>query len=105
MHTFEEVADAVSFIKNYNDKIILFQATTMYPCPDELVNLNVLKRFRGELDVLVGYSSHDKGVVLPAASIAMGGCMIEKHFTLDRTMVGPDHSASVEKGGLEKIVK
>lgn len=105
MHTYEEVKAAVNFIKQYNQKIILFQATTMYPCPDELVNLNVLNKYRDELDVLIGYSSHDKGVILPAASIALGGCMIEKHFTLDRTMVGPDHSASVEKEGLEKIVK
>ena len=77
----------------------------MYPCPDELVNLSVLKKYRDELDVLVGYSSHDKGVVIPAASIALGACMLEKHYTLDRTMIGPDHSASVEKEGLMKIVK
>lgn len=55
------------------------------------------------LGTLVGYSSHDKGVILPAASIALGGCLIEKHFTLDRTMVGPDHVASCEPRGLELI--
>ena len=105
MHTFTEVKNAVEFIKQFNDKIIVFQATTLYPCPDEMANLNVMRRFKDELNVLVGYSSHDKGVVLPAASIALGGCMIEKHFTLDRTMIGPDHAASVENEGLAKIVK
>ena len=105
MHTFDEIKDAVKYIRQFNDQIVLFQATTLYPCPDDMVNLNVLKTFREELDVLVGYSSHDKGVILPAASVALGACMIEKHFTLDRTMIGPDHAASVEPRGLEMIVK
>ena len=105
MHTFEEIEAAVNYVKKYNNQIILFQATTLYPCPDKDVNLNVLKTFRDRLDVLVGYSSHDNGVVLPAVSIALGACVIEKHFTLDRTMIGPDHVASVEPRGLELIVK
>ncbi len=105
MHSFSEVSNAIQFIRQFNDKIILFQATTLYPCPDELVNLNVLKTFKDELKVLVGYSSHDKGVILPVAAVALGACMIEKHFTLDRTMPGPDHAASVEPRGLEIIVK
>lgn len=105
MHTFEETEAAVSYIKQFNDQIIVFQATTLYPCPNKDVNLNVLKTFRDRLNVLVGYSSHDKGVVLPAISIALGACAIEKHFTLDRTMTGPDHVASVEPRGLELVVK
>ena len=105
MHEYEEIKNAVHYIRQFNDQIVLFLATTMYPCPDELVNLNVLKTFRTDLDVLVGYSSHDKGVILPAASVALGACVIEKHFTLDRTMIGPDHAASVEPRGLEMIVK
>jgi len=105
MHTFEEIKAAVNFIKPINSNLIVLQATTLYPCPDEMVNLNVLKTFRNELNTLTGYSSHDKGVILPAASVAYGGCVIEKHFTLDRTMIGPDHAASVEPRGLEMIVK
>jgi sialic acid synthase SpsE len=105
MHTYEEIEAAVNYVKNFNDQIVLFQATTLYPCPDREVNLNVLKTFKDKLDVLVGYSSHDNGVVLPAVSVALGACVIEKHFTLDRTMVGPDHIASVEPRGLELIVK
>jgi len=105
MHSFEEIEAAVNYIRKYNDRIVLFQATTLYPCPDKDVNLNVLKTFKDKLNVLVGYSSHDNGVVLPAVSVALGACVIEKHFTLDRTMVGPDHIASVEPRGLELIVK
>lgn len=105
MHTYEEIKNAVEFLRKINDQIILLQATTLYPCPDELVNLRAIKAYRDDLSILVGYSSHDKGVILPATSVAFGSCVIEKHFTLDRTMIGPDHAASVEPRGMELIVK
>lgn len=105
MHNLQEIKQAVEYMRQFNDKIVVFQATTLYPCPDEEVNLNVLQTFKKELRTLVGYSSHDTGVILPAVSVALGACVIEKHFTLDRTMVGPDHIASVEPRGLELICK
>lgn len=105
MHTMEEIEDSVKYIKQFNDKIMVFHAVTMYPVPDEKVNLNVLTTFKERLGTLVGYSSHDKGVMIPAAAVALGACVIEKHFTLDRTMTGPDHAASVEPRGMELIKK
>lgn len=105
MHSFDEVKSLINKIKKINNNIILLQCTTSYPTPDEEVNLIVMQRFRDELDVLVGYSSHDKGVAIPAASIAFGGCFVEKHYTLDRTMKGADHISSVEDRGLELIAK
>lgn len=105
MHTMEEIKECVNFIKKINDKLMVFHAVTMYPVPNEMVNLNVLTTFKKELGTLVGYSSHDTGVVLPAAAVALGACVIEKHFTLDRTMIGPDHAASVEPRGMELIKK
>lgn len=105
MHELEEIKASVDYIKQFNNQIVVFQATTLYPCPNDEVNLNVLTTFKNELDVLVGYSSHDSGVAIPASSVALGACVIEKHFTLDRTMIGPDHSASVEPRGLELICK
>jgi sialic acid synthase len=105
MHSFEEIKNAVGFLRKYNNQIILLQATTLYPCPDELANIMAIKSFREKLNILVGYSSHDKGVIIPAASVVLGACIIEKHFTLDRTMIGPDHAASAEPRGLELIVK
>ena len=104
MHTMEEIKDAVKFIKQYNDKLMVFHAVTMYPVPNNQVNLRVIQTLKEQLDTLVGYSSHDKGVAIPAAAVALGACVIEKHFTLDRTMVGPDHVASVEPRGMELIV-
>ena len=105
MHDIDEIERSVNYIRQFNDQLIVLQATTLYPCPDEEVNLRVLDTFRQRLHTLVGYSSHDKGVVLPAVSVALGACVIEKHFTLDRMMKGPDHVASVEPRGLELIVK
>ena len=105
MHKMEEIERSVSYIKQFNEQIIVLQATTLYPCPNENVNLRVLDTFKKSLKTLVGYSSHDKGVILPAVSVAFGACVIEKHFTLDRAMIGPDHSASVEPRGLELICK
>lgn len=105
MHSLQEIKESVKFIKQFNDQLMVFHAVTMYPVPTEEVNLNFLKTLRKELDTLIGYSSHDKGVVLPAVSIALGACVIEKHFTLDRTMIGPDHAASVEPRGMELIKK
>ncbi len=105
MHSLDEIKPAVDFIRQYNDKIVVMQTTTLYPCQNEDANLKVLLTLKKELNTLVGYSSHDKGVVLPAAAVAYGACIIEKHFTLDRTMIGPDHIASVEPRGLELICK
>ena len=105
MHDMDEIEHAVNYIRQFNDQLVVLQATTLYPCPDEEVNLRVLNTFKEKLHTLVGYSSHDKGVILPAVSVAYGACVIEKHFTLDRTMIGPDHIASVEPRGLELICK
>ena len=105
MHTMEEIKAAVDFIRQYNEKIMVFHTVTMYPVPNNMVNLRVLTTFKNEFNTLVGYSSHDKGVAISAAAVALGACVIEKHFTLDRTMVGPDHAASVEPRGMELIKK
>lgn len=105
MHSMEEIKASVEFIKKINDKLMVFHAVTMYPVPNNLVNLNVLTTFKKELGTLVGYSSHDTGVAIPAAAVALGACVIEKHFTLDRTMIGPDHAASAESRGMELIKK
>ena len=105
MHSMEEIEASVEFIKKINDKLMVYHAVTMYPVPNDGVNLNVLTTFKKRLGTLVGYSSHDNGVVIPAAAVALGACVIEKHFTLDRAMVGPDHAASVEPRGMELIKK
>lgn len=103
MHSYEEVEEAVKFIQQFNNQLVVLQCTSLYPCENEQVNLNVIKTFRENLDVLSGFSSHDKGIILTVASVALGACVVEKHFTFDRTAKGPDHAASVETRGLELI--
>jgi sialic acid synthase len=105
MHEYSEIENMIRFVKPINDRIILLQCTTSYPTEDDDVHLNVIKRFKEDFQVLSGYSSHDRGVILPAVSVAAGGCFIEKHFTFDRMAKGPDHKSSVEPRGLELIVK
>lgn len=105
MHDINEVDEMMDVIYPLNNDIVLLQCTTTYPTEDENVNLKVMSDYAKRYNVPVGYSSHDRGVILPAASVALGGCFIEKHFTLDRTMKGPDHIASVEPRGMELIVK
>ena len=80
-------------------------AVSSYPTNDEDINFKVIKSLQERYDCPVGYSGHEKGVGLTVSSIAFGACIIERHFTLDRTMKGPDHASSVEPTGLKLIVE
>ena len=104
MSTIQEIDKAVNLIKQYHQNFILLQCTSCYPTQDKDVNLNVIPFFQQRYDCLVGYSGHEKGLAITTASIALGSCLIERHFTLDRTMKGPDHASSVEPTGMSLIV-
>lgn len=105
MSTLDEVRDAVQILKNEGtDKIILLHCNTEYPTPMCDVNLLTMKTLQEELGLPVGYSDHTKGIEIPIAAAALGACVIEKHFTLDRTMEGPDHKASLEPHELRAMV-
>ena len=105
MASLEEVDEAVAVIRKHHDELVLLHCVSKYPCEDHEVNLRVMETLRKRYGLPVGYSSHDKGVALPAAAVALGAAVIEKHFTLDRTMVGPDHAASLEPQGLARMIK
>lgn len=105
MSTLEEIDEAVAEISKHNDELILLHCVSTYPCDDSDANLRGIEMLRNRYDLPVGYSSHDKGVAISAVAVGLGACVIEKHFTLDRTMVGPDHAASLEPQGLEKMIK
>lgn len=105
MATMSEVKNAIKWIRQAgNKKIIVLHCTTNYPCPYDQVNLSVLPHMMKELDVLVGYSDHTLGSQVPVMAATLGACVIEKHFTLDRTMPGPDHKASIEPDELAEMV-
>ena len=86
------------------DNLILLHCNTEYPTPYEDVNLKAMDALRNEFGVEVGYSDHTKGIEVPIAAVALGATVIEKHFTLDRNMEGPDHKASLEPDELKAMV-
>lgn len=104
MSTLEEVGEAVNTILPINKQLILLHATTNYPTPASEVNLKAMLAMAKEFGLPVGYSDHTMGIGVSLAAIAMGACVIEKHFTLDRTMEGPDHKASLEPKELRQLV-
>jgi len=102
-----EVEDALNVLIEEGtpkEKITVLHATTEYPCPIEEVNLRAMKTMRHAFGVKVGYSDHTQGIEVSIAAVAMEASVIEKHFTLDRTMEGPDHSASLEPSELKALV-
>ncbi|MEK9727748.1 MAG: N-acetylneuraminate synthase [Candidatus Margulisiibacteriota bacterium] len=83
----------------------LLHCTTEYPCPFEDVNLNAMKTIRDHFELPVGYSDHTEGIEISLAAVAMGATIIEKHFTMDKSMPGPDHKASLDPDELRALVK
>ena len=105
MSTLEEVDQAVAAVERHHDQIILLQCTSTYPSEFDQINLRVMQQYRERYGLLVGYSGHEKGIAIPPAAVALGACVVERHFTLDRTMKGGDHAASLEPQGLTKMVR
>ena len=102
-----EIGNALDILINAGtskDNITVLHANTMYPTPMEDVNLNAMLTIQKEFDVAVGYSDHTLGIEVDIAAVAMGASCIEKHFTLDKTMEGPDHKASLEPKELKELV-
>ncbi len=104
MSTHEEVLRTVADLDRSGADYALLHCSSTYPTPFEEVNLRYMVRLM-ELGAPVGYSGHERGIAISIAAVAMGACIIERHITLDRTMVGPDHAASLEPAGLEKLVR
>jgi N,N'-diacetyllegionaminate synthase len=106
MSTLEEIAEALELFCDYSlSAITLLHCNTEYPTPFQDVNLRAMATLSKRFGVSVGYSDHTLGIEVPIAAVALGACVIEKHFTLDKTMKGPDHKASLEPGELAAMVK
>lgn len=105
MATLGEVERAIDVIRSDTDaKITLLHCTTNYPCPMEEVNIQAMCTLATAFKLDVGYSDHTLGMEVPIAAVALGACVIEKHFTLDRTMEGPDHAASMDPDEFHQMV-
>ena len=106
MSTMQEIEDAVNIFKEYGTTdITILHCTTQYPTLFEDVNLNAMLSIKEKFGYDVGYSDHTKGIEVPIAAVALGATVIEKHFTLDNNMIGPDHKASLQPDELKKMVK
>ena len=105
MATMDEIKRSVEFIKSFgNNNIVLLHCTTSYPAPFDEINLNILKTLKNQFKSIIGYSDHSQGIEIPILSVGFGAKVIEKHFTLDRNMKGPDHFASIEPDEFKKMV-
>lgn len=106
MSTVNEVKDAVKVLKdNGSSDVTVLHCNTEYPTPYDDVNLCAMHTLKAELGVSTGYSDHTQGIEVPIAAAALGAAVIEKHFTLDKNMEGPDHKASLEPDELEAMVR
>jgi N,N'-diacetyllegionaminate synthase len=108
MATLKEVQDALIILERAGspkEKVTVLHCNTDYPTPMSDVNLKAMLTIKKELGVRVGYSDHTQGIEVPIAAVAMGASVIEKHFTLDSGMPGPDHLASLEPTQLKGMVK
>lgn len=101
----EDALDVLIEAGTKKENITVLHANTMYPTPMEDVNLKAMVTIGNSFDIAFGYSDHTLGIEVDIAAVAMGACCIEKHFTLDCTMEGPDHKASLEPDELKAMVK
>ena len=107
MSNMPEIESAIKALEQAGtprSKITVLHCTTEYPTPMRDVNLRAMKSIQTELGVAIGYSDHTLGIEVAVAAVAMGATVIEKHFTLDRTLPGPDHKASLEPAELKTMV-
>lgn len=108
MANLEEIKAALNVLMEngvQKNDITVLHCNTEYPTPMEDVNLKAMLLIRDNLKVKVGYSDHTAGIEVPIAAVALGACIIEKHFTLDRNLPGPDHKASLEPDELKEMVR
>ena len=107
MSDLKEIGDAIKILTNagtLKENITVLHANTMYPTPMEDVNLRAMQTIQNKFDIDVGYSDHTLGIEVDIAAVAMGATIIEKHFTIDKTMDGPDHKSSIDPEELKAMV-
>ncbi len=104
MSTEEEVGEALEILEEGGQEIMLLHCSTSYPTLMEDVNLNAMNTLKHKFHKRVGYSDHTPGIEVAIAAAALGACVIEKHMTLDKTMPGPDHKASLEPDEFQQMV-
>tara|TARA_B100001540_G_C15784803_1_gene632738 strand:+ start:259 stop:1278 length:1020 start_codon:yes stop_codon:yes gene_type:complete len=108
MANVDEINEALNLCYNHGvskNDVTLLHCNTQYPSPYEDLNLNAIGAMRSTFGVDVGYSDHSLGIEVPIACVSLGATVIEKHFTIDRNDIGPDHAASIEPHELKKMIE
>ena len=103
MSTLDQIDHAVELVGQ--EDLLITHATSAYPCDPKELNLKMVQTLRDKFSCPIGYSGHEVGLVTSVVAVAMGACLVERHFTLDRAMWGNDQAASVEPVGFERLVK
>jgi|APSaa5957512535_1039671.scaffolds.fasta_scaffold01821_9 N-acetylneuraminate synthase len=104
MSDFEQAYHSLEGKKILQTNVTLLHCTTEYPAPIEDINLNAMASMRNTFGVDIGYSDHSKGITVPIVATALGATIIEKHFTIDKNLLGPDHKASLDPKELENMI-
>jgi sialic acid synthase SpsE len=105
MSSLPEIDAAVNELLKFHDDIVILHCNSTYPCPEENIALPVIEQLRRRYKLPVGYSGHERGLGPSVAATALGACLIERHFTLDRKLPGTDHQASLEPADFGRLVE
>ena len=105
MSTISEISNTINDFKKYNKKIVITHCTSVYPCPYELSNIGVIPLLRKKYSLPVGLSDHTSTIYTSLGAVALGACLIEKHFTLNKKSKGPDHASSIEPSELKLLTE
>jgi N,N'-diacetyllegionaminate synthase len=104
MSTFKEVESVITRVKKINKNIAITQCTSSYPCNPKISNIGVIPRFIKKFKLVTGLSDHTSNIYTSIGAVALGARIIEKHFTLDKKALGPDHASSLEPDELKSLV-
>ena len=102
MSSLEEIDHALDILE---DNVVLYHCTSTYPTDNKEINLNAIKFFKENYDCPIGFSGHERGILPSVVAVAKGACSVERHVTLDRTLWGSDHAASLEPEGIYRLVR
>ena len=105
MCTVDEIAETADLVRSIGTPFMLTHCVSAYPCPYHIVNLKMIPKYMERFQVPVGLSDHSRGIYTSLGAVALGACLVEKHFTLDKLQKGPDHASSLEPFDLGELVK
>ena len=105
MSTMKEVSETINIVKKINPNIAIMQCTSVYPCPYEISNIGVIPEYIKKFKLITGLSDHTNSIYTSIGAVALGARIIEKHFTLNKKLKGPDHASSIEPQELKELVE